>query len=116
MNKKFHTSLALSTLLALGTVACSGDDDPIDDEFSDFSSGKADSIFGEDSPEALAIRALVNDKSVDFEELDIDARLHATAARNIIKHRDGPDELPDTADDDDYDTLQELERSHRQAD
>jgi hypothetical protein len=109
MNKKFSTSLTLTALLALGTVACAGDDDPIDDEFSDFSSGKADSIFPDGSPEAQAVLSLVNDPSVDFEELDDDARLHKTAARNIIAHRDGADEQPGTSDDDLYDDLDELD-------
>lgn len=108
LNQKFATSLTLSALLALGTVACAGDD-PLDEEFSDFSSGKADSLFPDGSPEAQAILALVNDTSVDLEELDIDARLHRTAARNIIAHRDGSDELPGTGDDDAYDDLDELD-------
>ncbi len=108
MNKKFSTSLTLTALLALGTVACAGDD-PIDDEFSDFSSGKADGVFPHGSPEAQAVLSLVNDPTVDFEELDDDARLHRTAARNIIDHRDGADELPDTSDDDLYDDLDELD-------
>ncbi len=108
MNKKFST-ISLSALLALGTVACAGEEDPIDDEFSDFSSGKADSIFPNGSAEAKAVLALVNDPSVDFEELDDDARLHKTAARNIIAHRDGADELPGTGDDDVYDDLDELD-------
>ncbi len=56
-----------------------------------------------------AILALVNDTSVGFEELDIDARLNARAARNIIAHRDGSDATPGTADDNLFDDIDELD-------
>lgn len=98
---------ALSTLLALSTLGCASDE-PIDGEFDSFSSGKADDI-GPGSAEATAVLALVNNLSVDLEELDDDARLNARAARNIIAHRDGPDAAPGTADDDLFDDLEELD-------
>lgn len=47
----------------------------------------------------MAILALVNDTAVGVEELDHGARLDARAARNLIAHRDGPDEEPATEDD-----------------
>jgi hypothetical protein len=50
-----------------------------------------------------AVLALVNDLSVGFDELDIDAGLNATAAANIIAHRDGPDAIPGTLDDNLFD-------------
>ncbi len=53
--------------------------------------------------------ALVNDPGVNFEELDDDAQLNATAARNTVGHRDGPDETPQTGDDDQFDDLGELD-------
>ncbi len=56
-----------------------------------------------------AVLALVNDLSVGFDELDIDARLNATAARNIIAHRDGSDATPGTADDNLFDDFAELD-------
>lgn len=109
MNKKFATTLTISAFLALSAAACSTGDDPLDDEFSVFPSGKADGVIATGSLEAKAVLALVNDTSVDVEELDDDARLHKTAARNIIAHRDGADELPGTSDDDAYDDLNELD-------
>lgn len=56
-----------------------------------------------------AVLALVNDLSVGFDELDIDARLNARAARNIIAHRDGADASPGTADDNLFDDIDELD-------
>jgi hypothetical protein len=50
-----------------------------------------------------AVLALVNDPTVTFDELDVDAGLNATAAKNIIAHRDGPDGQPGTSDDDLFD-------------
>jgi len=50
-----------------------------------------------------AVLALVNDPAVGFEELDVEAKLNATAAANIIAHRDGPDGQPGTADDNLFD-------------
>ena len=67
-------------------------------------SGSGSGLSNED-----AILALVNDLSVDFEELDIGAGLNATAASNIIAHRDGPDAQPGTADDNLYDQFLELD-------
>tara|TARA_R110002073_G_scaffold177151_4_gene335019 strand:- start:13628 stop:15376 length:1749 start_codon:yes stop_codon:yes gene_type:complete len=57
-----------------------------------------------------AVLALVNDLSVGFDELDIDARLNARAAGNIIEHRDGLDAIAGTADDNLFDDLAELDR------
>ncbi|MBT8495854.1 MAG: hypothetical protein KJO07_22615, partial [Deltaproteobacteria bacterium] len=66
--------------------------------------GSGAPLFGDE-----AILALVNDLSVDFEELDVDAGLNATAAANIIAHRDGPDGTPGTSDDDLFDDIDELD-------
>jgi len=56
-----------------------------------------------------AVLALVNDLEVGLEELDVDASLNATAARNIISHRNGADETPGTVDDNLYDDMGELD-------
>jgi len=46
---------------------------------------------------------------VSFDELDNAARLNARAARNIINHRNGADEVVGTADDDSFDDIFELD-------
>lgn len=105
MTPRRTLSLPLAITLAL---ACAGDD-PLDDENAGFPDGKSDGGIDEGSPEALAVLALVNDTSVDADELDDDAGLNATAAKNIVAHRDGGDAAAATADDDPYDTLAELD-------
>lgn len=101
--------LATSLFFSFLVASCAVGDDPLDDEHASFASGKADGATEPGSPEALAVLALVNDPLVTFEELDIDAALNARAARNIIDHRNGPDGLVESADDDPFDTLQELD-------
>ncbi|MEM6995152.1 MAG: phospholipase D-like domain-containing protein, partial [Myxococcota bacterium] len=106
------TTARLTLLAALTLAACSGatpGDDPLDDEHAGFADGKADGIVA-GSDEAAAVLLLVNDPAVDFEELDDDARLHKTAAANIIEHRNGEDGLVSTADDDRFDDLDELDK------
>ena len=104
------TSLAL--LASITLAACGGattvGDDPLDGENAGFGSGKADGLTP-GSDEADAVLALVNDPEVDLEILDIDARLHKTAATNIINHRNGADGIVGTGDDDMFDDLAELD-------
>ena len=61
------------------------------------------------TPEADAVLALVNDPATSLSMLDDDAALDARAARNIVEHRDGPDGLAGTDDDDLIDTIEELD-------
>lgn len=100
--------LPLAIALAMAPLACAGDD-PLDDENAGFPDGKSDGGIDEGSPEALAVLALVNDRAVGLAELDDEAGLNATAARNIIAHRDGGDRAAATADDDPFDSLAELD-------
>jgi phosphatidylserine/phosphatidylglycerophosphate/cardiolipin synthase-like enzyme len=102
--------LASLLLAALLTPAggCGGDD-PLDGEAAGFPDGKADGGIDEGSAEARAVLALVNDRRVDVATLDGEGGLHLTAATNIVAHRDGPDGVPGTADDDPYDSLAELD-------
>lgn len=52
----------------------------------------------------------VNDQVVaTFEMLDVTCELRSDTTRQILKHRDGQDKTPGTADDDLFDTLQELD-------
>jgi len=105
MTPRRTISLPLAITLAL---ACAGDD-PLDDENAGFPDGKSDGGIDEGSPEALAVLALCNDTSVDVDELDSDAGLNSTAAKNIIAHRDGADAAAATGDDNPFDTLAELD-------
>jgi len=104
------TALTLSSVMTL--AACGGagpvGDDPIDEEHAGFGTGKADGL-APGSDEAAAVLALVNHPDTDLDILDIDARLHKTAATNIIAHRNGPDGVFGTADDDTFGDLAELD-------
>ncbi len=57
--------------------------------------------------EADAVLVVVN--TVSFETLDIDVALDRRAAENIVAHRDGPDAVLGTGDDNLFDTLAELD-------
>jgi hypothetical protein len=82
-----------------------------EDGENDVASGKADSP-AEGGADARAILALVNDPSVMEYELDKDAGLSARVAEAIITHRKGADTYADTADDDMFETLAELDAIH----
>jgi phosphatidylserine/phosphatidylglycerophosphate/cardiolipin synthase-like enzyme len=99
-------SFFLATL-ALLAPGCTSNEDVEDGEDDSFG-GKADSLV-DGSAEARGVLALVNDPTVDFEELDIDAGLSSRVAGNIITKRDGADATAGTADDDRYDDLAELD-------
>lgn len=63
----------------------------------------------EGSPEALGVLALLNDGSTTEDLLDIDVALDARAARSLVSHRNGPDGVFGTADDDDFDSIDEAD-------
>jgi phosphatidylserine/phosphatidylglycerophosphate/cardiolipin synthase-like enzyme len=93
---------SVAALLALGFVAaCTGG---AASESSDLTEK-----YIEGSDEALAILAVVNDRTLGVSQLDVDAKLTSKAAKAIIAHRDGPDGLVRTPDDDLYETLAELD-------
>jgi len=102
-----RTALVVTLGLALGLGCSTVDSDPSDGADDNFATGKADGAIS--SLEALAVLALVNDHLVNAVELDDDARLYKTAAYNIIGHRNGPDGVVGTADDDAFDDLNELD-------
>ena len=87
--------------LGLLAAAC-GDADVGSDE------QNATSIpFAEGSPEGRAVLAVANDRSLDELAFDEKVGLHAKAAANLVRHRDGADlESPD--DDNPFDDLAEL--------
>jgi hypothetical protein len=56
-----------------------------------------------------AILTVVNDPQVSFEMLDIDIGLDRRAATNIVDYRNGGDDIASTADDRQFQTIQELD-------
>lgn len=100
--------LKVACVLALTACSAQGDE-PGDPEHGSFGSGKADGGIDANSAEARAVLALVNDLAIDLDTLDDDAGLNAKAATNIIRHRDGNDRTPGTADDNVFDDLAELD-------
>lgn len=97
-------ALPLASLLSLcvGLVACG-----------DAGTGTAEDDLGapfkEGSAEGLAVLALVNDRAITAAELNAQGKVEKRAATNAIKHRDGADGAPRTADDDLFETVAELD-------
>lgn len=92
----------LAPLAAVVATGCATEDPDIEDgEREQFPDGKADGGLEDGTPEARGVLALVNDRSVTLDELDLDAGLSSRVARNIIAHREGPDGS--------FDTLAELD-------
>lgn len=94
-------------VIALSLLAACTDQGAARDDASDASS--AQRVLEEGSPEALGVLAMVNDRSTTFTLLDVDAALDKRAAQGLITHRDGADALPGTADDNLFDTVQEMD-------
>ncbi len=74
-----------------------------------FPSGKADGGIDEGSPEAIGVLAFVNDASMTAPKLKAEAGITSRVSNNIVNHRRGPDGSVNTADDDKFDTLAELD-------
>lgn len=62
-----------------------------------------------DSPEANGVLAFLNDRGTSVDVLDHDVALDARAAHNLITHRDGPDGIYGTSDDDLFDDIHEVD-------
>ena len=95
-------------LTSLLVPACATDEGDAEDGEFDAATGKADSPV-EGSADARKILALVNDPGVSDADFDNAIGLSARVAAGIVKHRDGADREPGTADDDLFDTLAELD-------
>src|SRR5665647_297465 len=80
-----------------------------DGETDGFADGKADGGMAEGSPEALGVLALVNDAQATAGALKAGAHVTSRVATGIVRHRDGADGLAGTADDDQFDSLAELD-------
>jgi phosphatidylserine/phosphatidylglycerophosphate/cardiolipin synthase-like enzyme len=105
---RFPTLAFALASVALLIPACATSDADVEDGENDSFLGKNDAP-AEGSDEAKGVLALVNDLTVDFAELDVDAGLSSRVARNLITRRDGADATPGTADDNLYDTLAEVD-------
>lgn len=57
----------------------------------------------------VAILRFLNDAETSFEILDGEVGLEARAARGLISHRDGADGVPDTDDDDIFNSIDEVD-------
>jgi phosphatidylserine/phosphatidylglycerophosphate/cardiolipin synthase-like enzyme len=95
-------ALRFAAPFAFVLAACGGDDESVAESF-------ATALpYAEASPEALAIRAMLNDRAVDVAALDGPAKLDLRTAKALIAHRDGPDATV-RGDDDPFDTLGEVD-------
>ncbi len=103
---RFYRLLASMFVLSLALSACGGDEPP-DGKFDEAApDGKADAYYGE--CEIRQVLAWVNDPEVSL-RLMKDFGVHSRASKNIIAHRDGPDGIPGTEDDDYFDDARELD-------
>jgi hypothetical protein len=100
-SKLLLASLSALSLLAAGCAV----DDVADESTGDSEVGVGGVLEG--SPEAAGVLAAANRST--FTELDVDARLTSTAAKSIVKYRDGADGIAGNADDRKFATLAELD-------
>jgi len=100
MNRSVHTLLPLCLLFACAEVPDGLM--PTDDH-------SAARSIEEGSAEALGMLAFLNDPSTTFELLDGPVGLDRRAATSITAHRDGPDGVVGTSDDNLFQTLEEVD-------
>ncbi|MCO4747348.1 MAG: proprotein convertase P-domain-containing protein [Proteobacteria bacterium] len=93
-------------LAVLALAACSPESANLD------TVDEAGARVDESTPEAFGILALLNSASTTESVLDHDAELDARAARSLIAHRNGPDGVFGTADDDAFDDLAEVDAQY----
>ncbi|TNE87888.1 MAG: hypothetical protein EP330_16450 [Deltaproteobacteria bacterium] len=86
-------------------AACSPNPAPVADDL-----GAA--RFAEASAEAFGILALLDDAATTEDVLDRDVGLDARAARSLVAHRNGPDGVHGTPDDDAFDDLAEVDAQY----
>jgi hypothetical protein len=66
----------------------------------------------EATPEAFGVLALLNDAGTTEALLDVDAALDARAARSLVHHRNGPDGVFGTSDDNLFDDIAEADAQY----
>jgi DNA uptake protein ComE-like DNA-binding protein len=72
--------------------------------------GMTSALVADGTPEAVGLLNFLNDESTTFEILDDEVPLDRRAAQNLIDHRDGPDGVFNTSDDDPFDTVEEIDQ------
>jgi DNA uptake protein ComE-like DNA-binding protein len=72
--------------------------------------GISNALVADGTPEAVGLIRFLNDESTTFEILDDEVPLDRRAAQNLIDHRDGPDGVFNTSDDDPFDTVEEIDQ------
>ena len=77
--------------------------------FEDEAQGVVSSSLIDGTPDSVGILAWLNDESTSIDTLDFDAGLDKRAARFIIHHRNGPDLIFGTWDDNLFDTIEEVD-------
>lgn len=98
-----RSRLFLAPVLFVGLVAaCTSTPTGSEESFT------KQSPLAEGSPEAVGVLDFLNHATTDLHVLDVDVALHATAAKNLIAHRNGPDGQFGTSDDDAYDNVAEV--------
>jgi hypothetical protein len=97
-------------VLVLALVAC-GDiqEEGITVVFDDETAGTISHGLTNGSPDAVGLLAFLNDAETSFETLDIDARLDKRSASGLIHHRNGPDGVYGTWDDNRFDSVDEVD-------
>ncbi|MCB9562873.1 MAG: hypothetical protein H6709_11750 [Kofleriaceae bacterium] len=94
-----RSAVAFVATLSLAAAACvAGDDDAAE---------VTQAVAG--TPDELAVLRFLDDASTTVAVLDDDVPLDRRAAVNLIAHRDGPDGVFGTADDDRFDDLAEVD-------
>jgi DNA uptake protein ComE-like DNA-binding protein len=101
-----YSALNLVIALALGAqlLACGIEDDPIDGETDSLHDGLVIS-----EADAFLILGLLNDAGTTLAFLDDEVGLNARAAANIVAYRSGGDGVVGSADDQQFDSLAELD-------
>ena len=103
MARLIHIVVAATAALALG---CAGPEDlagPDDTE------AATAALIVTGTPDGVGVVRLLNDPSTDFARLDIDARLDRRSAAGLIHHRNGPDGVYGTWDDDVFGSIEEID-------
>ena len=100
----------LACVLATGLVAC-GDiqEEGITVVFDDEATGAVSHTLTEGSADAVGLLNFLNQEETTFEVLDIDARLDKRSAAGLIHHRNGPDGIYGTWDDDLFGSVDEVD-------